>query len=65
MTDRKQLLSQMLGGHISGRSAIQLSDHVAGDGEALYERASELGLEGIVSKRTNATYPSGRTSTWV
>ncbi|HEV2515883.1 MAG TPA: DNA ligase D [Devosia sp.] len=65
LTDRKQLLSQMLGGHISGRSAIQLSDHVEGDGDALYERASELGLEGIVSKRTNATYQSGRTSTWV
>lgn len=65
LTDRKQLLAQMLGGHISGRSAIQLSDHVEGDGDALYERASELGLEGIVSKRTNATYQSGRTSTWV
>ncbi|WP_439601323.1 DNA ligase D [Devosia sp.] len=65
LTDRKQLLSQLLGGHISGRSAIQLSDHVEGDGEALYEQASALGLEGIVSKRTNATYQSGRTSTWV
>lgn len=65
LTDRKRLLAQMLGGHISGRSAIQLSDHVEGDGEALYERASELGLEGIVSKRTNATYQSGRTTTWV
>jgi DNA ligase D len=65
LTDRKRLLSQMLGGHVSGRSAIQLSDHVEGDGEALYEQASALGLEGIVSKRTNATYQSGRTSTWV
>jgi DNA ligase D len=65
LTDRKQLLSQMLSGHISGRSAIQLSDHVEGDGDGLYERASELGLEGIVSKRTNASYQSGRTTTWV
>lgn len=65
LIDRKQLLSQLLGGHVSGRSAIQLSDHVEGNGDALYERASELGLEGIVSKRTNATYQSGRTSTWV
>jgi DNA ligase D len=65
LTDRKQLLSQMLSGHVSGRSAIQLSDHVEGDGDALYERASELGLEGIVSKRTNASYQSGRTTTWV
>lgn len=65
LTDRKQLLSQLLGAHVSGRSAIQLSDHVEGNGDALYERASELGLEGIVSKRTNATYQSGRTWTWV
>jgi DNA ligase D len=65
LTDRKQLLSQLLGGHVSGRSAIQLSDHVEGNGDALYEQASAMGLEGIVSKRTNATYQSGRTSTWV
>lgn len=62
---RKQLLAQLLGGHVSGRSAIQLSDHVEGEGDALYERASELGLEGIVSKRADAKYQSGRTSTWV
>ncbi len=24
-----------------------------------------MGLEGIVSKRTNATYQSGRTTTWM
>lgn len=65
LTDRKQLLAQLLGGHITGRSAIQISDHVEGSGDALYERASELGLEGIVSKRADARYQSGRTSTWV
>lgn len=61
---RKGLLSQLLAGHLTGRSAIQLSDHVAGDGQALYERASEMGLEGIVSKRASAPYQSGRTKTW-
>lgn len=65
LTDRKQLLAQLLGGHVSGRSAIQVSDHVESNGDALYERASELGLEGIVSKRADAKYQSGRTSTWV
>ncbi|MDB5539154.1 MAG: ATP-dependent ligase [Devosia sp.] len=65
LTDRKQLLAQLLGGHVSGRSAIQLSDHVEGNGDALYERASEMGLEGIVSKRTDSRYQSGRTATWV
>lgn len=62
---RKQLLAQLLGGQVTGRSAIQFSDHVEGEGDALYERASELGLEGIVSKRADAKYQSGRTSTWV
>ncbi len=55
---------QLLSGHATGRSAIQLSDHVEGDGGPLYERASELGLEGIVSKRASATYQSGRSKTW-
>ena len=35
-----------------------------GDGPALYERASELGLEGIVSKRAAAPYQRGRSKTW-
>jgi bifunctional non-homologous end joining protein LigD len=61
---RKQLLAQVLGGHVSGASAIQYSDHVAGDGEGLYEFASQRGLEGIVSKRADAKYQSGRTTTW-
>jgi len=65
LVDRKRLLAQLLAGHVTGRSAIQYSDHVEGDGEALYERASELGLEGIVSKRTDAKYQSGRTTTWL
>ncbi|MDQ2634700.1 MAG: DNA ligase D [Pseudomonadota bacterium] len=61
---RKFLLAQLLSGHATGRSAIQLSDHVEGDGRPLYERASELGLEGIVSKRASAAYRSGRSRTW-
>jgi bifunctional non-homologous end joining protein LigD len=62
---RKGLLAQLLGGHVTGRSAIQLSDHVAGDGRALYERASEMGLEGIVSKRASASYHQGRSHSWL
>ena len=63
---RKGLLAQLLAGHVSGRSAIQLSDHVGGDdGAALYERAAELGLEGVVSKRASSPYVPGRSKTWV
>ena len=60
---RKALLSQLLAG-VGGRSAIQLSDHVLGDGRALYDRATEMGLEGIISKRASVPYESGRTKTW-
>jgi bifunctional non-homologous end joining protein LigD len=61
---RKALLAQLLAGHATGHSAIQLRDHVEGNGRPLYERASELGLEGIISKRASATYQSGRSKTW-
>ncbi len=61
---RKALLAQLLEGQVSSRSAIQYSDHVEGDGRGLYDQASELGLEGIVSKRASAPYRSGRTQTW-
>ncbi|MET0574784.1 MAG: DNA ligase D [Mesorhizobium sp.] len=64
LEERKRLLGQLLAGHVTGRSAIQFSDHVAGDGRPIYERASEMGLEGIVSKRATAHYQSGRSKTW-
>jgi bifunctional non-homologous end joining protein LigD len=62
---RKSLLSQLVAGHAGARSAIQFSDHVEGDGAGLYERASELGLEGIVSKRADGAYQSGRSAAWL
>ena len=64
LEQRKSLLGQLLAGHISGRSALQLSDHVVGDGQELFDRASEMGLEGIVSKRASAPYQPGRSATW-
>ncbi|OAP36892.1 ATP-dependent DNA ligase [Sinorhizobium glycinis] len=61
---RKALLKQLLASQLSTRSAIQFSDHVVGGGRAFYEHASELGLEGIISKRASAPYQSGRSKTW-
>lgn len=61
---RKELLAALLAGHGAGNAAIHYSDHVVGDGQALYDRASELGLEGIVSKRASSTYVAGRSPTW-
>jgi len=61
---RKQRLSDLLAAHVSASSPIQLSGHIEGDGKPLYDRAAEMGLEGIVSKRAPAPYTSGRSTTW-
>ncbi|MET3897373.1 bifunctional non-homologous end joining protein LigD [Devosia sp. UYZn731] len=62
---RKALLGQLLGGHVTGRSALQYSDHVEGDGEGIYDLASSRGLEGIVSKRANGLHIGGRSASWL
>ena len=45
--------------------ALRSSEHVEGDGEAIFRHACALGLEGIVSKRRDARYRSGRSLTWL
>ncbi len=40
---------------------ILFSEHHGGDGQALFEAASKLNYEGIVSKRAHAPYRSERT----
>ncbi len=47
------------------RGALRLSDHVAGDGPAMVRHACRLAMEGIVSKRRDLPYRSGRRDDWV
>ena len=44
---------------------IMFSDHHSGDGEVMFRHACSLGLEGIISKRRDAPYQSGRSKTWL
>jgi bifunctional non-homologous end joining protein LigD len=45
---------------------IQLSDHLDGaDGGAVFGHACKLGLEGIVAKRRDRPYRSGRSPDWI
>jgi bifunctional non-homologous end joining protein LigD len=46
-------------------AAIQFSEAVAGGGGAFYKAVDQLGLEGMVSKRANASYVSRRTRAWL
>ena len=43
---------------------ILYSEHVVGDGQALFEAASRLKYEGIISKLADAPYRSERTEAW-
>lgn len=61
---RKDLLETLLAGHVHAQSALQVSGHVEGDGQALYDQATLMGLEGVVSKRRSAHYTSGRSHSW-
>ena len=36
-----------------------------GDGETVFRHACKLGLEGIVSKRNDSAYRSGRSPDWL
>lgn len=60
---RKQALAALLAE--TGLDRIRYSDHIAGDGDAVFRHASRLGLEGIISKQAAAPYRSGRVKTWL
>ena len=60
---RKELLAQVL---TSGdQDSVRLSEHIETDGELLFKKACELHAEGIVSKRSDAVYKSGRSGDWL
>jgi bifunctional non-homologous end joining protein LigD len=44
---------------------ILLSEHLDGDGDTIFRHACALGAEGIVAKRRDRPYRSGRCADWV
>jgi bifunctional non-homologous end joining protein LigD len=44
---------------------IRFNEHMDGDGETVFRHACKLGLEGIVSKRKDSPYRSGRSPDWL
>lgn len=63
LSDRKDRLRTLLDGASVG-PAIRCVEHIAGDGQQVLASARQLNLEGIVSKRLDARYSSGRTDSW-
>jgi bifunctional non-homologous end joining protein LigD len=62
LDDRKNLLSPLLSA--SRDPHLCYSEHLTGDAQAMIEQACRLGLEGIISKRRDAPYRSGRHGEW-
>jgi bifunctional non-homologous end joining protein LigD len=47
------------------RPGIRFNEHIEGDGPTVFAHACKMGLEGIVSKRKDSAYRSGRSPDWV
>lgn len=60
---RKAQLRRLVPVDAMGR--VQFSDHVEGDGRALFAQVCRLGLEGVVSKDGASKYRQERVTTWL
>jgi bifunctional non-homologous end joining protein LigD len=58
LAERKRLLAAF----VPRVGVVRFSDHVEGEGERLFEAAAAQGLEGVVAKRADSRYESGRRS---
>jgi ATP-dependent DNA ligase len=59
---RKATLASIVG---KARSGLRFNEHIEGDGPTVFAHACQMGLEGIVSKRKDSTYRSGRSPDWL
>ena len=58
LVERKNVLARF----VPRLGFVRFADHVEGDGEALYEAARQHGLEGVIGKRADSRYETGRRS---
>jgi bifunctional non-homologous end joining protein LigD len=61
LEERKGKLEKLL----ARTTGVRLSEHMEGDGAIIFEHACKMGLEGIVSKRRDLPYRSGRVKSWI
>ncbi len=67
LLERKRLLHGLLpaDGYSSGSGEVRFGEHLEGDGAMIFHQACALHAEGTISKKTEATYTSGRGHAWV
>jgi bifunctional non-homologous end joining protein LigD len=68
---RKATLASLLGQEMiagllgSATPGLRFNEHIEADGPTVFQHACKLGLEGIVSKRKDSYYVSGRSLYWI
>jgi bifunctional non-homologous end joining protein LigD len=68
LENRKRILQQVLQAVQADRdhdSAVRFSEHLHESGREIFEKACELGAEGIVSKKLSSPYFAGRNGNWL
>ncbi|MCS3762706.1 DNA ligase D [Bradyrhizobium centrosematis] len=63
--ERKAKLKELLEARKRKSSQIRYVEHFESGGDAVLQSACKLELEGVVSKKLDAPYRSGRTESWV
>ena len=61
--ERKGLLASLVGDGLP--PTLIYAEHIVGHGEKLFDAMCSAGQEGIISKRSDAPYRSGRTKSWL
>jgi bifunctional non-homologous end joining protein LigD len=64
LVERKARLRELLA-VLPDDAAVRFSDHFTEPGGVMLKHACRMGLEGVVSKRAEAPYRSGRTPVWI
>jgi bifunctional non-homologous end joining protein LigD len=66
LSERKQRLKRVLEGRAKrNEGLIRYLDHIEAGGEAVWQSACRMSLEGIISKKLSAPYQSGRSENWL
>ncbi|GGI81727.1 DNA ligase D [Legionella impletisoli] len=62
LLQRKEWVATLLA---NAKPCLRYSDHVFGQGELVYQTSCDFALEGIISKKIDSRYYSGRSKTWL
>lgn len=64
LLERKERLRDLLAG-VDEEGPVRFSEHFSEPGKTMLSHACRMGLEGVVSKRADASYSGGRGQDWI